>query len=389
MSKIIKDPVHGYISVEDFVLDLIDTSVVQRLRRVKQLGFSYLVYPGANHTRFEHSLGAYHLACSMCGSLGISSREVRAAALLHDIGHGPFSHISEEVLVGWFDTSHEDFAEEVVFGSEISGVLDSFGVDAEKVVSLIGGEGVYGQVIASELDVDRMDYLVRDAHYTGVAYGTIDYERLINEMSFVDGDLIVQEGGLQAAESLLVSRFLMQPTVYFHHASRIAEKMVMSAVEVALENGFLDGDEFRRMFDFEVLLKLREVGGFPGEMVRRVLDRDLYKRAVEVDRFYIGGGCVDRLEKDVGFRREMEDVIARDAGVENVIIDVPPTVGMEELKTKVLDGGVVKSLEEVSRIVDILDDAQSDQWKFRVYSPGGSIDVVNEVAKEHLDFKFD
>ncbi|WGI17018.1 HD domain-containing protein [Methanonatronarchaeum sp. AMET-Sl] len=387
MSKIIKDPVHGYISVDDFVLDLIDTPVVQRLRRVKQLGFSYLVYPGANHTRFEHSLGAYHLACEMCDSLDISKREVKAAGLLHDIGHGPFSHTSEEVLVSWFDISHEDFAEEVVFSSEISSVLDSWGVSSDLVLSLIGGEGKYGQVIASELDVDRMDYLVRDAHYTGVAYGTIDYERLINEMKFVDGDLIVMEGGLKAAESLLVSRFLMQPTVYFHHASRIAEKMVMSAVEVALERGILDGDGFRRMFDFEVLLKLREVDGFPGNMVNRVLNRELYKRAVEVNRSSIESDCVDKLETDIEFRREMEKVIASEAGVENVIIDAPPRVGMEELKTKVLQGGDVKRLDEVSRIVDILDDAQSDQWKFRIYVPEGTVKEVKEVSKEFLELE--
>ncbi|RZN63177.1 HD domain-containing protein [Methanonatronarchaeum sp. AMET6-2] len=377
MSKIIKDPVHGYIPVEDFVLDLVDTSVVQRLRRIKQLGFSYLVYPGANHTRFEHSLGAYHLACEVCSSLGIEGcREIKAAALLHDIGHGPFSHTSEEILVDRFGRSHEDFAEEVVLSSMVGGVLDDYGLDLDLVVSLIRGEEKFGQIISSELDVDRMDYLVRDAHYTGVAYGTIDYERLINEMSFVDGDLIVNEGGLQAAESLLVSRFLMQPTVYFHHASRIAENMVMSAVEVALDRGLLDGRRFRRMFDFEVLVELRDVEGLVGRLISRVMDRDLYKRALEVDMASIDFGFAG----DSGSRRVCENRIAEEAGVRHVIIDFPPEVEMEELKTKVLKGDCVYRLDEISRVVGILDEAQSDYWKFRVYSPEGTEKAVREAA---------
>lgn len=178
--KFIRDSIHGNLKLDDFEIKIIDTYPVQRLRRVKQLGFSYLVYPGANHSRFEHSIGTLYLASSLAESLNLSKEEkeiVRIAALLHDIGHGPFSHVSENIL-GY---SHEDLTVKVIKKSVIADILrEKFQV--KEITDVIKGKGILGQMLSSELDVDKMDYLLRDSYYTGVAYGIIDIERLISSM---------------------------------------------------------------------------------------------------------------------------------------------------------------------------------------------------------------
>ncbi|MDO9096669.1 MAG: HD domain-containing protein, partial [Candidatus Methanoperedens sp.] len=173
--KVIRDPIHDYIELDELALALIDTPQVQRLRRIRQLGFSNLVYPGANHTRFEHSLGVYHLAGCLVKQIDENKREeLLAAAMLHDIGHGPFSHATEELIERYTRKRHDD-AEELLRKGAISDVLRDFSLSPSSIAAHIKGETYIGQIINSEIDVDRMDYLVRDAHYTGVAFGLIDH----------------------------------------------------------------------------------------------------------------------------------------------------------------------------------------------------------------------
>jgi len=177
--KVVLDPVHGYIELDDFVLDLLGTSQVQRLRRVRQLGFSNLVYPGANHTRFEHSLGTMYLASLLIKNLDSIEEdtkiEIKAASLLHDIGHGPFSHVTENIIDKYTRRRHEDI-KEVLGKGEIGEALKKHGVSPGNVAKHVKGETSVGQIVNSEIDVDKMDYLVRDAHYTGVAFGVVDYK---------------------------------------------------------------------------------------------------------------------------------------------------------------------------------------------------------------------
>jgi len=231
-AKIIKDPVHGYVEIGEPFLPLLDSPILQRLRYIRQLGFSYLVYPGAHHTRFEHSLGTMHLAGAMARQLGLPAREkalVEAGALLHDIGHGPFSHAIEPLAGEYLGRHHQDVAPLLEYG-KIPVVLGAMGTDTGEVASLIQGTHPLSGIIHGELDVDRMDYLLRDAHYTGAPYGTVDAHRLIRNTFLMDGRLVLAETGINAAESLLIARTLMRPAVYFHHVSRIGEMMFQEAV---------------------------------------------------------------------------------------------------------------------------------------------------------------
>ena len=195
----IKDSVHDHIAVEGVAEALLDTPALQRLRRITQLGTASFVYPSANHTRFEHSLGVYHLANEALGHLGIEgpqAERVRAAALLHDIGHTPFSHNTEDVLEREAGKSHDD-VHDLIRGSPVERVLVDHDIDPDRVADLIAGDGELGQLVSGELDVDRMDYLVRDAHHTGVPYGTIDHGRLVRELRLVGGELVLAEGNVQ------------------------------------------------------------------------------------------------------------------------------------------------------------------------------------------------
>ncbi len=381
--SVIKDTVHGFIRLDDLAISLIDTHEMQRLRRVKQLGFANLVYPGANHTRFEHSLGVLHLAELLLNKLNIDGLqdikdEIRAAALIHDVGHMPLSHTIESVLVEKYGKGHEYFQ----IGGELVEVVDQFGLDKVLIETLIRGESPLSQIISSDVDIDRMDYIVRDEYYTGVAYGTVDYMRLIDEMDFINGQLVIREGGIQAVESLLVSRFLMFPTVYFHHVSRIAETMLRSAIMPMTNRGV----ELWNFGDYELLSAMVQEGGYTREIASSLLNRRLFKRALYASAKSLS---IERMAELRSQQEQLEREIARKAGLDGgyVLLDIPSRPEMAERKAKVLTNGSIKSLEEVSRLVGILYDAQFDQLKLGVYTLGKHRQEVGKAAREVLDVK--
>ncbi|HID19666.1 MAG TPA: HD domain-containing protein, partial [Methanophagales archaeon] len=292
MQKVIRDPIHGYIEIDELAIAIIDTVEMQRLRRIKQLGFAYLVYPGANHTRFEHSLGTYHLMDVLLDTLEVAKegeKELLVASLIHDIGHGPYSHVTEPLLKKITGKSHEDI-EDIIFKQDtehsIAEVLEEHCVDKRKVMSYIKGvRAEYGdkhdfsRILNGEIDVDKMDYLVRDSYYTGVAYGVVDNIRLIQGLDFFKGSLVITEKGILSAEYLLFSRFLMYPSVYNHHTSRIAQLMLLKALEYLIESKS-DALALRKMDDSEIDIALRTAKGYPGEMMERINERRLFKRTV-------------------------------------------------------------------------------------------------------------
>ena len=377
--KVIRDPLHGHIKMDELALKLIDTPQMQRLRRIRQLGFAYLVYPGANHTRFEHSLGTYNLAGILLDQLGIENEEIRVAALLHDIGHGPYSHSTEEMIHKYTKKTHED-----VFGlikkGEIKEILDEFSLSRDKIVKRIKGISDI-EILHSEIDVDRMDYLIRDAYYTGVAFGLVDYLRLIHEMDFYSGKLVVKMGGIQAVESLLVSRFLMRPTVYYHHVSRIAESMLIRALDYLIEEKRLKVSELKRMDDYELNVFIKNSEGYARETIDRINDRKLFKRAL-----YIGQGYINTGDLNLKNVRRTEKEIAETVGIDDgyVLIDVPKSPKIEETKAKILVNGDIKPLDEISQIVKTLESAQWENWRIGVYTLKEHLSVVEKVAKEVL-----
>jgi len=385
----IKDSVHDHIEIHGVAEALLDTPPVQRLRRIRQLGTVTLVYPSANHTRFEHSLGVYHLADRALDHLTIEGQQaerVRAAALLHDVGHGPYSHNIEELLYRHTGKYHDE-VQDLIGAGPVAAVLSEHGLNPDRIAALIAGEGQLGQLVSGELDVDRMDYLVRDAHHTGVPYGTIDHERLVRELRFVDGDLVLDEGNVQTAESLLLARALMNPTVYQHHVARIAKAMLRRGTERALETGATDPGTVRRMDDYDLLALLRRCDA-TADIARRLDERDLFKRAVWAEFEAVPREILDADHATV---RECEREIAAGANVDpsSVILDVPPEPSMTESTSQVLVNGEVRRLGDQSTLVSALRAAQRDQWRLGVYAPRGESDRVGNAAIRTLGLDVD
>jgi HD superfamily phosphohydrolase len=377
----IKDSIHDWIPLGPVAADLLDTPAVQRLRHIKQLSTVRLVYPSASHTRFEHSLGVYHLAREALSFLDVDGERadhVRAAALLHDVGHGPYGHQTEDVIRRRTGRDHDDVSG-LLSETTLAEVLETHGLDPDRVVALVAGEGELGQLVAGELDVDRMDYLVRDAHHTGVPYGTIDHGRLLRALRFRDGRLVLSAGNVPTAESLLLARALMDGTVYRHHAARIAGAMLERACERLLDGG-VGIDRFRRMADHDLLVALREDVPDLGERIER---RDLYKRAVwaGLDRVPDAVIRMDRSDERAAARE-----IAETAGLdrEAVLVDVPHRPSLKESRTRVVVDDDVRRLEDASELVAALRRARRTQWRLGVYCPEPAVEDVARAAGDAL-----
>ncbi|PSQ03092.1 phosphohydrolase [Halobacteriales archaeon QS_5_68_33] len=376
----IKDSVHDHIEVEGVTAALLDTPPVQRLRRVSQLGTVTYVYPSANHTRFEHSIGVAHLADRALDHLGIEGQQAeraRAAALLHDIGHTPFSHNIEELVHRHTGKYHDDVGDLLASGP-VARVLSEHGLNPDAVAGLVAGEGQLGQIVSGELDVDRMDYLVRDAHHTGVPYGTIDTGRLVRALRFVDGDLVLDENNVQSAESLLLARALMNPTVYSHHVARIGKAMLRRATVRLLAHDEVDATDLRRMDDYDLRVALRECEA-TAAFAHRLDRRDLYKRAVWAEMAAVPEAVIDADHDEI---REFEADVASEATVDPdaVVVDVPPRPSMPESTSRVLVNGEVRRLGEQSTLVSALRAVQRDQWRLGVYAPVETAQRVGNAA---------
>jgi len=326
--KIIKDPVHGYVEVEDFLLPLLDSPPLQRLRYIRQLGFSYLVYPGATHTRFEHSLGTMFLADVAARRFGIPEKErmlVVAAGLLHDIGHGPFSHASEPLMEQFLKTTHDDIERIIRLGT--GALLQEHSIDPGELCSIVKGNHRLSGIIHGDLDVDRMDYLLRDAYYTGAPYGTVDAQRLIRHLiQTPDGETVLDENGVNAAESLLISRTLMRPSVYFHHVSRIGESMFQLAVLEHTGGGREETmSQLMAMDDLACMhTLLTSASPVARELAERLYGRRLYKRALFATSDQVNTPAFQN-GVPIGTCRDYAERIAEAAGLlpHEVLVDIP------------------------------------------------------------------
>lgn len=269
--KVFKDPVHRYIHVRDQVIwDLISTKEFQRLRRIKQLGTSYLVFHGAEHSRFNHSLGVYEIVRRIVDDVFRGRAEwddnerlvVLCAALLHDLGHGPFSHAFENV----FDLDHEMYTREILLGhTEVNEVLRKVSSDFAERVALVIEKNYTNtlavSLISSQIDADRMDYLQRDAYYTGVSYGHFDMERILRVIRPRQGQIVFKASGMHAIEDYIMSRYQMYLQIYFHPVSRSAEAVlnhVLKRAKKLYEEGYqfkFEPTPFISFFENKVTLK--------------------------------------------------------------------------------------------------------------------------------------
>ncbi len=236
--KIFNDPVYGFITIpNELVFDLIEDQYFQRLRRIKQLGLTHLVYPGALHNRFQHSLGAMHLITKAIGELkfkghSISTEEeesVAIAALLHDIGHGPYSHALEHSIVD--NISHEQISK--IFMTRLNERFDGKLSMAIDIYNNTYKNRFLNKLVAGQFDVDRLDYLKRDSFFTGVSEGTVNYERLLNMLNVVDDEVVIEAKGIYSVEKFITARRLMYWQVYLHKTVLIAEFTLMNVLKRA------------------------------------------------------------------------------------------------------------------------------------------------------------
>lgn len=249
----IRDPIHGFIYREPHEQEIVDSSTFQRLRRLKQLALANLVYPGANHTRFDHSLGAFHVAGRVAQRFGLDATEtklIRLAALLHDIGHPPFSHVSEPILKKHSGDRiklkpkqqvHELISAQIIREDPaLSGlILDS---DRQKIVRLLAGEFGYAllkDIVSGPIDVDKQDYLLRDSYFCGVRYGLYDIERLLNCMVVHDDGedrfLAISKDGIHVLEQFVLAKYYMTTQVYRHRIRLITDEMIGRAISLGIE----------------------------------------------------------------------------------------------------------------------------------------------------------
>ncbi len=380
----IKDPVHGYVYITEAEKVVIDSYPMQRLRRLRQLAGSEYVYPGANHTRFEHSLGVLYLAGKVLENPHISqliSEEeenvCRIAALLHDVGHGPFSHVFEGLLIKNLDKTHEDLTSWIIKKSEVADKLEKMGYDPEEVGELaVGklhkkGRAFLDQIISSAVDVDKQDFIVRDTYHTGAEYGFIDVFRLIHALDVLGENLAVELGALSALEAIIIARIESFKSIYFHRVGRAAQIMLATAMEKANSElgltGFKTPEEFMALDDYTVWSALKNCKASQG-IIDNLQKRRMLKCAYE-RTFYEKDTLISNLFGRESYRRQIQSEIAKEAGVgvESVIIDVPtvPSVPyhhavlMESMEIPVFSRNptgekIPQRLIESSRIIETL-----------------------------------
>jgi HD superfamily phosphohydrolase len=322
------------------------------LRYVRQLGWTYLVYPGATHSRFEHALGTHHLSrrtlallCEAEDATSISEQEqaiVRSAALLHDVGHYPFSHALEEIGA----LHHEDVARPLITQGPIASLLASrLGADAPaRVFDLIRGESksALQGLISGSLDLDKIEYLKRDAFMCGVPYGEIDVDRLTNSLVLVDDPATgrsaigVREKALSALESLLFAKYQMYRNVYWHHAVRSATAMYKRLVEDAVKAGIVDERSLAMYTDEGLMHRLESA--FPTQLLVALKGRKLYKRAAEWPAAELDADSVEWIASDRKRVSEAENLLAKEFGLApgELLLDYPAKTQMLGLDIPVL-----------------------------------------------------
>lgn len=390
-SKTIRDPIHGNIKIKGIFLDLIEAPEFQRLYNIKQLGLAHLVFPGAHHTRLEHSLGAYHMAVKAAEILGLNNDEkelLSCAAILHDIGHGPFSHTLESLLRDSLNVDHVDLTEDLIFNKysifepeekkfvdseSVFDILKKHGIKHKQVSDIIRGKkgekNYLNQLLNSSIDVDQLDYLMRDAYYTGVSYGLIDIERFLQTLTISNNNLAVSKKGVGVVENILMARTLMYSSVYFHKTVRIGELMLSKAIELLKD---VYPYELFKMTDVELLNDLKNEGPYQKEIAIRLKYRNLFKQAYAESKSNLNEDAIDIVKKldNVDFKREKEIEFENKLNIPrgHVIIDVPYTElhlsepRIEQTDVFIVDGKKTKKLIDYTPIGEAIKSRAIPDW---------------------------
>lgn len=416
--KSIRDPLYGFVDLTETETKLIDAPAFRRLQDIKQLSHAYLAYPSAIHTRFEHSLGVLHIADRISRQLGFGDAEreiTRLAGLLHDVGHGPFSHLFESVLeaVNGKQINHDRISMMLVREDpDVGGIL---GEDkADQVVSVLSGESVSGwdeskstlatDVVSGPLDADKMDYLRRDSYHIGVAYGQFDLPRLIGTLTKTpdqnESRLCVDSKGKDAIESYRLGRYLMHAQVYKHHARIAGDQMFLRALEMAVDEGILpkmclkvdtclkkDHGEFLNYYKglddhslYDLIIR-KKPESTPAQILKKIKRRDLLKRIVEifpeveVPNYQILRRIMKMKAADLA---EMSRDMASDIGCkahEVICHRVAIPAGLYNADILLMQRGIPRSVDDFSPIKDV-----KDIHMLLIFGPRSKKEKIEEYA---------
>ncbi len=400
----IVDPIHNFIRVYETELKIIDSPIFQRLRRIRQLSGAHLTYPSAQHSRFEHSLGVMHIAGQAANALkekGLLNpdqiQNIRLAALLHDVGHGPFSHLFEEVLQEKRKISHEEMGKEIILKSEIGDTLSKSGFDKKFITKLAFGDAKYrfvNEIVSGSLSADMMDYLQRDGYFTGAEHAKIDHQRIIQSLDVYKSRLTLDRSALYSFESMVLSRYQMFKAVYFHKTVRSAEVMMLESIRLAdnqLNFTSLNLDEYVKLTDEFVVAQILSLPTHTDDLKRAKQFAEDYQNRRLLK-------CVYEQLTNKKFTKPKENKIKQDiakrskVSINEIFVDttttssLPLTPSKEKSKSIMLvTDGSTKSIKEIpfSKIPMVSSIAGSMNI-IRIYTPARYRKKVEIAAKSIL-----
>ncbi len=414
----VRDPLYGFIELTDQERQLLNSRALQRLTRIKQLGHTYIVYPSAVHNRFEHSLGTMHVACRIGEQIGLSLKDikvVRIGGLLHDIGHGPFSHVFEQVIdaIAGENFSHTNITSLIAeTDKELRQNLKDLSKDVLEILNF-QEKNAKCEILSGPLDADRLDYLRRDSYHTGVAYGVFDFERIVRNLCVInDGErdyIGIHEKGVDALESYRMARHNMHTQVYEHHTRLIAEDMFVRAIKYALDEAVLDRDALNPKKDINKFLSyylslddgfiqhllLTQSKGKARKIIQDLRRRQLLKRAYiipmsgEAIPDYIKRMKLQEMKKEQADKLEQE--IASKAGLEpdQLVLHLQSTEiklyeNLEGLSSSEEErilvkcyNGLIKHISEVSPFK-----ATPVRKRLYIFCPDKEIERVSRIAED-------
>ena len=399
------DPIHDFVRVYDNELKIIDTPIFQRLRRIRQLSGAHLIYPGAQHTRFEHSLGVMHIATMAGNALsdkGIISvddiQNLRFAGLLHDIGHGPFSHLFEELLQKK-QHSHEDVGKEIILKTAIGDLISKAGYDKKFITKLAFGDSKFqfmNEIISGALSADIMDYLLRDGYFTGAEHAKIDHNRLTNSLDVYKNKLALDKSALVNFETMLISRYQMFKAVYFHKTVRAGEVMLLESMDLAEEELNLTSmilDDYLELSDEVILSKLLNLPehNYKLKTAKKIAtdyqNRNLFKSVFELA---LTGGAIGKKRLD-DIRGEISKVSK--VTIDEIFVDssntpsIPLSPSKKESKSIILleeDNNKTRAKEIQISNIQLVSVMSGFMKILRVYTPAKNRKKVEIAAKSIL-----